>query len=198
VYPPSIRTLIEKLSKLPTIGPRTAARLVFFLMAQDKSRVKELITAIADLKNQVKVCRLCYNAYESDKELCPVCSDSKRDKNLLCVVANEIDLEAVEKTKKYRGLYFVLGGTVSILRKENLAGLRLDQLEERVKAGNYINEIILAINPTSEGQTTTQYLEKLLKPYGKKITKLGMGLPMGGELEYADDETLSSALEGRK
>ncbi|MCU0653227.1 MAG: recombination mediator RecR [Candidatus Pacebacteria bacterium] len=198
MYSSSIRNLIDKLSKLPTIGPRTAARLVFFLMAQDNKQVKELIQALADLKNRVKVCRLCFNAFESEKELCSVCSDSKREKSQLCVVANEIDLETLEKTKKYKGLYFVLGGTVSILKKENLAGLRIEQLEDRVKKGNYINEIILAINPTSEGQTTILYLEKILKPYGKKITKLGVGLPMGGELEYADEETLTSALEGRK
>jgi recombination protein RecR len=167
-------------------------------MAQDNKQVKELIQALADLKNRVKVCRLCFNAFESEKELCSVCSDSKREKSQLCVVANEIDLETLEKTKKYKGLYFVLGGTVSILKKENLAGLRIEQLEDRVKKGNYINEIILAINPTSEGQTTILYLEKILKPYGKKITKLGVGLPMGGELEYADEETLTSALEGRK
>ena len=141
---------------------------------------------------------MCFNVYESEKPLCPVCADSKRDKSLLCVVANETDLATIEKTKTYKGLYFILGGTVSTLRKENLSGLRITELENRIKTSKSIAEIILAINPTSEGQTTILYLDKIIKPLDKKITKLGLGLPIGGELEYADEETLSSALEGRK
>jgi len=198
MYSPSIQNLIEKLSKLPSIGPRTAARLVFYLMAQDNQNVKELIQAIADLKMKVKVCPICFNTYESAREMCSICADTKRDRTLLCVVANEADLAAIEKTKTYKGLYFVLGGTVTNLRQENLSGLRFEQLQARVKTSQSIKETILAINPTSEGQTTVLYLDKILKPLGIKITKLGVGLPIGGELEYADDETLSSALEGRK
>jgi recombination protein RecR len=198
MYSPSLQNLIDKFSKFPTVGPRTAARFVFYLMRLDNARVKELIKAIADLKNNIKTCPMCFNVYETEKALCPVCADSRRDKVMLCVVANETDLASIEKTKTYKGLYFILGGTVSTLRKENLAGLRLAELENRIKTSKSINEIILAINPTSEGHTTTLYLDKILKPLNKKITKLGLGLPMGGELEYADEETLSSALQGRK
>ncbi len=198
MYSPSIQNLIDRFSKFPTVGPRTAARFVFYLMRLDNARVKELIQAIADLKMNIKNCPMCFNVYETDKEFCPVCADSKRDKSLLCVVANETDLASIEKTKTYKGLYFILGGTVSTLRKESLAGLRIAELENRIKTSKSIFEIILAINPTSEGQTTIQYLDKTLKPLNKKITKLGLGLPLGGELEYADEETLSSALEGRK
>ncbi|MFZ3074018.1 MAG: recombination mediator RecR [Minisyncoccales bacterium] len=198
MYSSSIQNLIDKFSKFPTIGPRTAARLVFYVLRLDNAKVKELIQAIADLKNNIKTCPICFNVYESEKPLCSVCADGKRDKSLLCVVANETDLASIEKTKIYKGLYFILGGTVSAVRKENLAGLRIAELENRIKTSKSINEIILAINPTSEGQTTIQHLDKTLKPLNKKITKLGLGLPMGGELEYADEETLSSALKGRK
>lgn len=198
MYSPSIQNLIDKFSKFPTVGPRTAARLVFYLLKQDNRTIKDLIQAIADLKMNIKTCPMCFNVYETEKELCSICADSKRDRSLLCVVANETDLATIEKTKIYKGLYFILGGTVSLLRKENLAGLRIDELENRIKTSQSIKEIILAINPTSEGHTTIQYLDKTLKPLNKKITKLGLGLPLGGELEYADDETLSSALESRK
>ena len=198
MYSPSIQNLIEKLSKFPTVGPRTAARFVFYLMKLDKIKTKELIEALADLKNNVKICRLCFNAFETNKEICPICSDSKRDKTALCIVANETDLIAIEKTKTYKGLYFILGGTVSNLKKESVQNLRISELETRIKNNSLLKEIILAINPTSDGQTTTLYLAKILQPFDKKITKLGLGIPIGGELEYADEETLSSALEGRK
>lgn len=198
MYSSSIQKLIDIFSRFPTVGPRTAARFVFYLMRLDNGKVKELIQAIADLKMNIKTCPVCFNIYESEKALCPVCADSKRDKSMLCVVANETDLATIEKTKTYNGLYFVLGGTVSTLRKENLDGLRLAELETRVKTSKSIAEIILALNPTSEGHTTTLYLDKILKPLNKKITKLGLGLPIGGELEYADEETLNSSLKGRK
>jgi recombination protein RecR len=167
-------------------------------MRLDNAKVKELIQAITDMKVNIKTCPMCFNIYESEKTLCPVCANVKRDKTQLCVVAGETDLATIEKTKIYKGLYFVLGGTVSTLHKESLSGLRIAELENRVKTSQSIKEIILAINPTSEGYATILYLEKILKPLGKRITKLGVGLPMGGELEYADEETLSSALEGRK
>jgi len=198
MYSPSVQNLIDKFAKFPTVGPRTAARMVFYLMRLDNARVKELIQAIADLKNKIKTCPICFNAYEAEKQFCAICADAKRDKSLLCVVANETDLATIEKTKNYNGLYFILGGTVSALRKDSLAGLRVSELQNRVLSSKSITEIILAINPTSEGQDTILYLEKLLKPLNKKVTRLGLGLPIGGELEYADDETLSSALSGRK
>lgn len=198
MYSPSIQNLIDKFSKFPTVGPRTAARFVFYLMRQDTKTIKELLSAIADLKNKIKICPNCFDTYESEKPLCPVCADSKRDKTQLCVVASETDLASIEKTKIYKGLYFILGGTVSGLKKESDKHLRTPALVERVRSNSGINEVILAINPTSEGLATIQYLNEKLKPLGKKITRLGLGLPMGGELEYADGETLTSAISGRK
>jgi recombination protein RecR len=197
-YPPSIQKLIELFSKFPTVGPRTAARFVFYLMKKPKEEVEELIKSISNLREIVKVCSFCFNPFEGEGELCPICSNHSRDKTLLCIVANETDLMAIEKTKKYQGLYFILGGTVSAIKKAEIEKLRIKELEERVKKRPEIKEIIIATNPTTEGEATALYLERILKPFNKKITRLGRGLPVGGELEYADEETLSSALEGRK
>jgi recombination protein RecR len=198
MYSKTVQKLIDLFSKFPTVGPRTAARFVFYLMHKPKEEIEELITSIANLKKNIKICPLCLNPYEGEAELCPICSDSRRDKSLLCIVSNETDLTAIEKTKKYQGLYFVLGGTVSRLKKADIEKLKIKELEKRIKNSREIKEIILALNPTTEGEATTLYLERLLKPLNKKITRLGRGLPLGGELEYADEETLTSALESRK
>jgi len=208
MYSPTIQKLIDLFSKFPTVGPRTAGRFVFYLMGKNKEEVKEILQSIAFLKNHVKICPSCFNAYEPSTgsgqkgEFCQICSDPRRDKALLCVVANEPDLEAIEKIKKYKGFYFILGGTVSALKKTDIEKLRFKELGERIKGRPEIKEIILALNSTGEGEATALYLERLLKPFGaaqgKKITRLGRGLPVGGELEYADEETLSSALEGRR
>ena len=206
MFPPSIQKLIDAFSKFPTVGPRTAARFVFYLMRAKKENVEELLNSISNLKSNVKICSFCFNPFEPfdtaqgkpSDELCPTCSDPRRDKTLLCVVATETDLMAIEKITKYKGLYFVLGGTVSKLRKEDIEKLRVKELEERVKNHPEIKEIILALNSTSEGEATALYLERRLKSLNKKISRLGRGLPVGAELEYADEETLSSALEGRR
>ena len=185
-YPPSIQKLIDLFSKFPTVGPRTASRFVFYLMRKKKEEIVELLAVISELKQNIKTCSFCFNPYESEGELCPICSSPLRDKTLLCLVASETDLATIEKTKKYRGLYFIF------------EKLRVRELAERIKSRLEIQEIILAFNSTSEGEATALSLERLLKPLRKKITRLGRGLPVGGELEYADEETLSSALEGRK
>jgi recombination protein RecR len=198
MYSPSIKKLIEIFSKFPTVGPRTAARFVFYLIQKPKEEVEELIDAISHIKKNVKNCSLCFNAFESEGELCPICLNNSRNKKLLCVVASETDLLAIEKIRKYNGLYFIFGGTVSALKKADVEKLRVKELEERIKKYPEVQEIILAISSTAEGEATTLYLERLLKPYNIKITRLGRGLPVGGELEYADEETLSSALECRK
>ncbi|KPJ72981.1 hypothetical protein AMJ48_02770 [Parcubacteria bacterium DG_74_1] len=198
MYSPTIQKLIDLFSKFPTIGPRTAARFVFYLMHKPKEEIEELIISVSDLKKNIKICPLCLNPYEGEAELCSICSDSRRDRSLLCIVGNETDLTAIEKTKKYQGLYFILGGTVSRLKKADIEKLKIKELEKRIKSGQEIKEIILALNPTAEGEATTLYLERLLRPLNKKITRLGRGLPLGGELEYADEETLSSALESRR
>jgi recombination protein RecR len=198
VYSPTIQKLIDLFSKFPTVGPRTAARFVFYLMQKPKEEIEELIESISNLKKNIKICPLCFGPFEGEEEFCQICSQPSRDKSLLCIVANEIDLQALEKIKKYQGLYFVLGGTVSRLRKADIEKLRIKELEKRLKNDREIKEVILALNPTAEGEATSLYLERLLKPLNKKISRLARGLPVGGELEYADQETLSSALEGRK
>lgn len=197
MHPPSVQKLIEIFSKFPTVGPRTAGRFVFYLLKKPKEEIEELIKAISDLKN-VKICSLCFNPFEGEGEFCKICFSPSRDKSLLCVVASEIDLQTLEKTKKYQGLYFILGGTVSALKKADIEKLRINELTKRIKNHPEIKEIILALNPTNEGEATALYLERLLKPLNKKITRLGRGLPVGGELEYADGETLTSALESRR
>jgi len=221
MYSPSIQKLIEIFSKFPTVGPRTAARFVFYLMRTKNEEIEEILNSISNLKKNVKICSFCFNPFEpssveDEEKLCPICSNPSRDKTLLCVVTNEIDLIAIEKIKKYQGLYFILGGTVSTLKKADFEKLRIKELQERIKnqppspakrgeakdegkpQHPQIKEIILALNPTAEGEATILYLERLLKPLNKKISRLGRGLPVGGELEYADEETLGSALEGRK
>jgi len=198
MYSPTIQKLIDIFSKFPTVGPRTAARFVFYLLKKPKEEIENLISSINELKNNVKICKLCFNPFQGDGELCEICQKPSRDKSLLCLVEKETDLISIEKTKKYNGLYFILGGTVSALKRVDIEKLRIKELEERIKNHPEIKEIILATNSTTEGQATALYLERLLKPLNKKITRLGRGLPVGAELEYADEETLSSALEGRK
>jgi recombination protein RecR len=201
MYSPTIQKLIELFSKFPTVGPRTAARFVFYLTRLPKEKVDELLKAIEELKTKIKICPLCFNSFEGTEELCPICQDPRRDKNIICLVEKEVDLEAIEKTGKFKGLYFVLGGTISGLEKEKEKERieeRVEKLENRIKENSEIKELILALNPTTEGQSTALWLQRKLKNLGIKITQLGRGLPVGGELEYADEETLSSALESRK
>jgi recombination protein RecR len=197
MYPKTIQKLIELFLKFPTVGQRTATRFVFYLIKRDKKEIEDLAKAILDLKEKIKFCKDCFKPFEGEEEICEICSDRTRDRSLLCIVEKETDLEAIEKTKKYKGLYFVLGGPVSAIKKEELKKLRIKELEERVK-DKKIKEIIIATSLTSEGEALALFLEKKLKNSGKKITRLARGLPTGGELEYADEETLSSALESRK
>jgi len=190
MYSPTIQKLIDIFSKFPTVGPRTAARFVFYLLKKPKEEIENLISSINELKNNVKICKLCFNPFQGDGELCEICQKPSRDKSLLCLVEKETDLISIEKTKKYNGLYFILGGTVSALKRADIEKLRIKELEERIKNHPEIKEIILATNSTTEGQATALYLERLLKPLNKKITRLGRGLPVGAELEYADEETI--------
>jgi len=207
MYSKTIQKLIDLFSKFPGVGPRTAARFVFYLLGRDKKEIDELIFTISKLKERIKLCQFCFNPFESaspEEDLCQICQDPLRDKNLICVVEKEQDLTTIEKTKKYKGYYLILGGTVSSLKKEEIEKLRIKELILRIKnpekfgvKANF-KEIILALNPTTEGEATALYLERKLKDLGKKISRLGRGLPVGAELEYADEETLGSALEGRK
>ena len=198
----SIKKLIELFSKFPTIGPRTAGRFVFYLMKLPKERIDELTIAIQELKNKIKFCSFCFNPFEGENNLCPICSDPRRNKTLLCVVEKESDLASIENTKKYNGLYFILGGTVGTMRKNEIENLRIQELKNRIISANKFTEIIIAINPTPEGKATSILVERQLKEIAQsptfRITHLAQGLPVGGELEYADEETLESAFEGRK
>ena len=197
MYPKSIQKLIELFSKFPTVGPRTASRFVFYLIKLDQEKFDELLNSVTDLRKAIKICSFCFNPFEAldDKELCPICADNSRDKALLCIIEKEIDLISIEKTKKYKGLYFILGGTIDL--KKNNKDVKIEELKQRIENSNF-QEIIIATNPTTEGEATTLFIERELKPFNIKITRLGRGLPVGGELEYADEETLTSALEGRK
>ena len=190
---------IEKLKNIfrdfPTVGPRTAGRFVYHLMKLPKDKIDEFISAIEELKNKIKLCKLCFNPYEGESDVCPICQNPQRNKNLLCVVEKETDLLSIEGTKKFNGLYFILGGTKH---------LRIEQLKKRIStapAGGF-SEIIIALNPTPEGRATSFSIERELKEAipspAFKVTHLAKGIPVGGELEYADEETLENALEGRK
>ncbi len=200
MYSPSVQKLIDLFSKFPTVGPRTAARFVFYLIKVPEEKVKELVKSIEGLREKIKLCPLCLKSFEGEKELCSICSDPRRNKAIICIVEKEVDLEAIEKTGKFKGLYFILIDIISGFRKEE----QTKKLEEKVKKlekriqEEKVEEIILALNPTTEGQNTSLWLQRKLKGLNKKITQLGQGLPRGGELEYADEETLSSALESRR
>lgn len=216
MYPPVIKKIIALFSKFPTVGPRTAARFVFYLIKMPQKEFDEFISSLTDLKKSIKICGFCFNPFnasassaqvasaDAEENLCPICNNPGRDKTMLCVVEKETDLIAIEKTKRYKGLYFILGGTVSTLRNENIKKLRIEKLKERVKepkkfiANAEFKEVIVATNPTTEGEATALLIERELKPLGTRITRLGRGLPTGGELEYADEDTLGSAFEGRK
>ncbi|MBZ9572793.1 recombination mediator RecR [Patescibacteria group bacterium] len=201
MFPPAIQKLIDLFSKFPTVGPRTAARFVFYLIRIPKEKIEELTKAIEELKSKIKLCPLCGNSFEGEEEFCPICSDGRRDKTLVCIVEKEVDLEAIEKTKKFKGVYFILGGTISGFERKKAKEKieeRVEKLINRIKEEQKIKEIILALNPTTEAQQTILWLQRKLKGLKIKITQLGRGLPKGGELEYADEETLSSAFEARK
>ncbi|MDD5433046.1 MAG: recombination mediator RecR [Candidatus Pacebacteria bacterium] len=198
---PSIEQLIKIFAKFPTIGPKTAARFVFYLLDSPASTTDELIKSVQDLKSKIKICPLCQKFFENQTaEICEICSNPARDKSLICLVEKEIDLEAIEKTATFKGLYFILGGTLSILKKESQEqklALRLSILIERIKK-NGVKEIILALNSTVEGQNTILWLKRKLEGCNIKISQLAQGIPLGGEIEYADEETITSAFEGRK
>ena len=197
MHSPLIEKLIKIFSKFPTVGPRTASRFVFYLLKLPKEEIESLVSAISSLKDNVKVCNSCFNPFEGEGELCEICQNPGRDKSLVCIVEKETDLNTIEKINKYKGLYFILGGTLSSLKKDDIKKIKTEELLKRVKDPQ-VKEIIIATNSTTEGEATSFYLERALKSSGKKITRLGRGLPKGSELEYADDETLSSAFESRK
>jgi recombination protein RecR len=190
-----VARLIEELTKLPTIGPKTAQRLTFYLLRQPKEEVRALAEAILALKEQVIFCSVCCNI--ADQDPCRVCQDPQRDRTKLCVVEEPLDVLAIERTGVYRGLYHVLHGAISPVDGITAEDLRIKELLRRLQDGQ-VEEIILATNPNLEGEATALYLSRLLAPLGIRITRLARGLPVGGDLEYADEITLSRAFEGRR
>ncbi len=193
--PPSVERLIETLSELPGIGPKTASRLTFFLLRAESDLPLRLAEALRDLKEKTRFCSVCFNITEEDP--CPICSDPARDRSTICVVEEPLDVLAIERTEQYRGLYHVLHGALAPIEGVFAEDLRIAELLQRVRTGE-VKEVILATNPTSEGDYTAAYLVSKLRPLGVRITRLGRGLPVGGDLEYADQVTLANALEGRK
>jgi len=197
----SIDKLVDIFKKFPTVGKRTAGRFAYYLIRQSKEETDGLINAILELKNKTKLCKFCFQPFEGVENLCPICQNPARNKNLLCIIEKETDLISIENTRKYNGLYFILGGTLLMMRKDSVNNLRIEELKERVKNSNF-SELIVALSPTPEGISTSVLVEKSIKEVIPnptfKITHLAKGLPVGGELEYADEETLESAFEGRK
>jgi recombination protein RecR len=185
---------IEELSKLPSIGKKTAQRLALFILKMDDERVDNLLKSVKELKTKLKSCSRCNNL--SEDELCEVCKSTKRDKSIICVVEEASDVIAIEKTNEFSGLYHVLGGVLSPLTGITPDSLKIKELLKRFEKED-IKEVILALNPDTEGETTSLYLAKLIKPLNIKITRIARGLPVGGDLEFADDATIGRAMINR-
>ncbi len=199
MFPKSVQKLINELSKLPEIGPRSATRMVFHLLNQNQKELDNFSFAIKNLKTEINLCPQCYNLTEKSKKFCPICLDGKRDKSILCLVENLLNIIPIEKTKQYHGLYHVLGGLISPGNGIGPESLKINQLIARIKKSQPgIKEIIFAFSPTTEGDTTALYIERLLGGLEIKTSRLARGLSTGSDLEYIDENTLSSALLGRK
>jgi recombination protein RecR len=195
--PPLIQNLINHFTSLPGIGPKTAEKLVFFLLKKSPKDLHDFGNALANISKNVKLCNLCQNF--TDKNTCLICSNPRRDQSTVCVVADPLDLLAIENSHSFRGVYHVLGHNINPLEGITPNDIRIKELIERIQNKNsIIKEIILGLDANNEGETTSLYLARLLKQYPIKITRIGKGLPMGSDMEYADSMTLTNALEGRK
>jgi recombination protein RecR len=187
--------LIEELSRLPGVGPKTAQRLAFFLLRQERPNVERLAQAMLQAKDRLRFCATCFSLTE--QETCDLCRDPRRDRTQICVVEEPKDVFTLERTREYRGLYHVLMGTLSPMDGIGPENLKIPGLLSRLQDGS-VKEVVIATNPDVEGEATAIYLHKLIKPLGVRVTRLASGLPAGGDLEYADDVTLSRALGGRR
>lgn len=192
-----VATLIEEFSRLPGIGPKTASRLTFFLLRAADDQAYALARAITELKERVSFCSRCFNITTIDTDVCPICQNVRRDASTVCVVEDPLDVLALERTGAYRGLYHVLHGHIAPLDGIYREDLRIDELIARVQQ-EPVDEVIIATNPNTEGEATAYLIFKDLAPLGVRITRLARGLPTGGDLEWADSDTLGSALEGRR
>jgi recombination protein RecR len=200
LYAGPVQELIDALARLPGIGPKSAQRVAFHLLKATPDEARRLAQAIVEAKDKVRFCSICFNV--SDQETCEYCRDSRRDRSIVCVVQEAPDIVAIERTREYRGLYHVLQGAISPIEGIGPDDLRVAELLERLKSGGEgateIAEVIVATNPNVEGDATAMYLARLLAPLGIKVTRLASGMPVGGDLEYADEVTLGRALEGRR
>jgi len=193
--PEPIIRLVEAFSRLPGVGPKTASRLTFYLLRSGGELATELAEALTDLHRRLTYCEVCFNITESSP--CPICQGEQRDPELVCVVEEPLDVLAIEKTRAYQGLYHVLHGAISPVDGIGPDELRIEELIARLQK-HPVKEVILATNPSMEGEATAMYLERQLSPLGVRVTRLARGLPVGGDLEYADIVTLTRALEGRR
>lgn len=193
--PKSVASLIEAFESLPGIGPKTAARLTYYLLHAPDSLSQKLSDAARDLKAKTKTCSVCQNITETDP--CEICDDVDRDQTVICVVEDPLDVWAIEKSGSFSGLYHVLHGVIAPLENIGPEDLRINELLARLKNGA-VKELIMATNPSMEGEATAMYIQRLVKPLGVKVTRIARGIPIGAELEYADEVTVRRALEGRK
>lgn len=194
-YSPSIEKLIQSFEKLPSIGSKTAARLAFYILDASEEETKEFISSIVNAKKNLKYCSKCYNI--SDTDPCNICGNPKRDQSIICVVEDVRDIIAMEKTHEFKGVYHVLHGSISPMNGIGPEDIKIKELLYRLMDGT-VKEVILATNPRIEGEATAMYLSKLIKPLGIKVTRIAHGIPVGGDLEYTDEITLTKALEGRR
>ena len=195
MYEGVVQDLIEELGQLPGIGPKGAQRIAFFLLSADPDQVRRLAAVLAEVTERVRFCRVCFNVAESDE--CRICKDARRDPSVICVVEEPKDIAAIEKIREFRGRYHVLGGAISPIDGVGPDDLRIRELMTRLADGS-VTEIILATDPNLEGEATATYLARMIKPMGVRVTRPASGLPVGGELEYADEVTLGRAFEGRR
>jgi recombination protein RecR len=194
-FAPSVTRLIDELKRLPGIGQKTAQRLAFHLLRVDREKALALSDAIREAKDRVRECSICNNITDSDP--CLFCSSATRNKSIICVVEEATNIQAVERTRQFNGLYHVLGGALSPLQGVGPDQLKIKSLIERLK-GATVEEVIVATNPTAEGEATSVYLSKLIKPLGVRVTRIAMGIPVGSDMEYADEVTMLKAMEGRR
>jgi len=190
-----VQDLIDELGRLPGVGPKSAQRIAFHLLQSDPADVRRLVTAITEVSEKVRFCSVCGNV--SSDEQCRICRDPRRDLTSICVVEESKDVVAIERTREFRGRYHVLGGAISPIEGVGPDDLRVRELMTRLASGE-VSEVILATDPNLEGEATATYLARLLKPMGLRVTRLASGLPVGGDLEYADEVTLGRAFEGRR
>jgi len=195
IYTPALQKLIDELGKLPGVGPKSAQRIAFHLIKLPEQDALSLANAIEQAKQKVRFCETCFNM--SDEPICDICSDLQRDTSLVCVVEEPRDIVALERTLEYKGLYHVLQGAINPIDGIGPEQLKIRELLERLK-GNTVLEVILCTNPNIEGEATAMYLAKLIEPLGIQVSRIASGLPVGGDLEYADELTLGRALEGRR